>query len=169
MIAEKFNYQIISSDCERNSLREIFKELNINFKTALTNERFQLYLKEIVFQYWRYGRAEIGLILEGTDTSVEDCNKFFNDGNNIIYYLGPINISPIELAKKIKENDTEFDWTKNLPMNELLELCEKYIKRAKEYQKQCKLYVIKFVDTSQDREQVLKQVLDEIEKQISEN
>lgn len=49
MIAKKFGYQIIRSDCERNALKEIFKELNINSKTAITNERFQLYLKELVF------------------------------------------------------------------------------------------------------------------------
>lgn len=167
MIAEKFGYQIIRSDCERNSLKEIFKELNINSKTALTNGRFQLYLKELVFQYWRDGRNEIGIVLEGTDTSVHDCNELFNNGENIIYYLGPINISPLELAKKIKENDTDFDWSQNLSIEELEEKCEKYIERAKVYQKQCKLYGIKFIDTSQNREQVLKEVLDEIEKQIS--
>lgn len=168
MIVEKFGYYIIRSDCERNSLKEIFPNLSINSKTAISNKEFQLYLKQLVFQYQRDGRYKKGIVLEGTDTSVSNCNELFNNENNIIYYLGPIDITPTEFAQTIKENDKDFDWTKNLSMEELVELCEKYIKRAKEYKKQCEIYGINFVDTSKNREQVLQQVLKDIEKQIKE-
>lgn len=168
MIVDKFGYYIIRSDCERNSLKEIFPSLSISSKTAISNKEFQLYLKQLIFQYQRDGRYKKGIVLEGTDTSVSDCNELFNNDDNIIYYLGPIDITPIEFAKKIKDNDTDFDWTKNFSMDELVELCEKYIKRAKEYKKQCEIYGINFVDTSKNRDQVLQQVVQDIEKQISE-
>lgn len=167
MIVDKFGYHIIRSDCERNALKENFPKLNINSKTALSNKDFQLYLKQLVFQYQRDGRNQYGIVLEGTDTSVTDCNELFHDGDNIIYYLGPIAITPEELAKSIKQNDTDLDWTHNCSMEELIERSKGYIERAKRYKKQCELYGINFVDTSKNREQVLQQIIQEIEPQIS--
>lgn len=166
MIALKLGYHIIRSDCERNTLKEIFPDLNINSKTALSSKKFQLYLKQLVLQYQWNGRNKYGIVIEGTDTSVSDCNELFNDGNNIIYYLGPIDTFPEELAHLIKQNDTNLDWTYDCSIEELIEYSKKYIKRAKEYKKQCELYHINFVDTSKNREQVLQQVLKDIEKQL---
>lgn len=167
MIFEKFGYQIIRSDCERDVLKEIFPKLNIDSKTAVYNKSFKLYLKELIFQYWRDGRDKFGIVLEGTDTSVKDCNEIFNDENNIIIYLGPINTTPEELAMKIKENDTEFDWSRNLSLEELIEFSRRYINHAKECQKQCQKYGFRFIDTSNNRQQVLEQVIRYLEQELS--
>lgn len=166
MIFKKFGYQIIRSDCERNALKEIFPDLNISPKTAINSKKFQLYLKQLIFQYWRDGRDKVGIVLEGTDTSVEDCYEIFNDKNNIIIYLGPINTTPEELATKIKENDTEFDWSRNLSIEELIELSKSYIERAKKYNEQCQKYGFLFIDTSQNRNQVFEQLLKDLEKMV---
>lgn len=166
MIFKKFGYQIIRSDCERNTLKEIFPDLNINPKNAISNKSFQVYLKQLIFQYWRDGRDKIGIVLEGCDTRPEDCNELFNDGNNIIIYLGAIDITPEDLAKNIKENDNEFDWSRNIPIEELIELSKNYIDRAKEYKEQCQKYGFLFVDTSKNRKQVLEQILNDLEKII---
>lgn len=169
MITNKFGYHIIRSDCERNTLKKIFPDLNINSKTALSSREFQLYLSHLIFEYQRDGRNKYGIVLEGTDTSVCDCNELFNNGDNIIYYLGPIDITPEELALSIKENDTDLDWTYNKSKEELIEYSKNYIKRAKEYKKQCEIYHINFVDTSKNRDRVLQQILQDIEKQISKD
>lgn len=166
MISDKLGYHIIRSDCERSALKNIFPSLGINSKTAITNKEFQLYLKNLIKQYQRDGRNKYGIILEGTDTSVSDCNELFHNETNIIYYLGPIETSPEELAEAIKLNDTNLDWSRDCSFEELIELSRGYIKRAKAYKKQCELYGIKFVDTAKNREQVLKQVLQEIENEI---
>lgn len=165
-IVNKFGYHLIRSDCERNAFKEIFPELNINSKSARTNKEFQLFLKQLVFQYQRDGRNKVGIVLEGTDTSVSVCNEFYNDGKNIIYFLGPTNITPEELMREIKIHDTNLDWSYKLTEEELLEHTKEYIERAKETKKQCAFYGIKFVDTSRNREQVLQNIVKEIENEI---
>lgn len=166
MIFKKFGYQIIRSDSEREAFKKIFPKLKIDEYTACSNKKFQCFIKELMLSYQEEGRNKIGIVLEGCDTSVEDCNEIFNDGNNIIIYLGPINTTPEDLAKNIKENDSEFDWSRNLSIEELIELSKKYIDRAKKYKEQCQKYGFLFADTSKNRKQVLEQLLKDLEKMI---
>ena len=169
MISEKFGYHIIRSDCERDSFNEIFPELKINPETTVTNQRFQLYLKSLIANYQMEGREKYGIVLEGSNTSVADCHKLFNDGNNIIYYLGPLDITPEEFAETIQQHDTELDWTYNFSRDELITYAKRFIERAQQYKKQCDFYGIKFVDTSKNREQVLSRILSEIEQELLDN
>ncbi len=163
MIFEELGYLIISSDCIRNSFRDIFPELNINPKTAMYNRKFQLYLKEIIHNYEINGKKKYnGIVLEGCDINIEICNELYNDGNNIIIYLGTENITPNEFVKNMRANDTNLDWTKKIDDKQLLEHAKLYIENSKINKKRCKEFGYYFVDTSINREEVLKEILNKI-------
>ena len=169
MIADKFQYQLLHVDCIRGAFKDIFPELNIKSWTAIDNKKFQEFLASLFYRNIEQPRNKYGYVLEGCETYVSDCNELFNDGNTIIYYLGMTNISPEELARNIRKYDSEKDWTYRKTSEEVLEYAKKCIELSKKYQQECEKYSIKFVDTSRDREKVLKKVLEEIENRLKEN
>lgn len=167
MIFEKLKYQIIRSDSERHALKEVFPDLNINAKTASKSKEFQLYLKSLLKQSEYINKDRFGIVLEGANTSVIDCNELFNNGNNLIYYLGTIDSTPEKLALAIKENDTDKDWTYEYSFEKLLEIAKEHIEHSKRNKELCEKYGFRFVDTSKNRNQVLEQIVKEIEQEMN--
>lgn len=90
----------------------------------------------------------------------------YGNDDNLIYVLGQINITPEEMAKNIKNNDTELDWSTIMNDEELLEYCRKSIQKAKIIEKECKEMELTFYDTSINRKMVLENILKDIEKNI---
>ena len=167
MIVDKFQYQVIRVDALRDTFKTIYPELNIAPNTAIENEKFQLFIQEYLRRnIKKEERNKYGYVIEGCETSVYDCNKLFNNSDNIIYYLVPIDITPIEFFNKIRKNDSAKDWTYMLTDKELLECSTRMIEKGKIIKEECKKYNISFVDTSHDREKILKSILDDIEQKI---
>lgn len=166
MIANKFNYQIIRTDAIRNTFKTVFPELNIRSHTAINSKEFQMFCKEFLRINIKLSRNKYGYVLEGCETSVKDCKELYGNDDNIIYVLGQINIIPEEMAKNIKNNDTELDWSTRMNDEELLEYCKNSIQKAKIIEKECKEMGLKFYDTSINRKMVLEKILKDIEKNI---
>ena len=110
-------------------------------------------------------KDNIGIIIDDTRLDVEKCNEIYrNNENNIIYCLGVSKITPKEMEKRIIENDTEDDWSSYIPKTLRSMLCENTISESKENRKKCmRLKNIKYVDTSEDREDVLNQIINDLE------
>lgn len=167
MIADKYDYQILRVDAIRDTFKVIYPELSIAPNIAMKNKKFQLFLKEYLRKYVGSKSSDkYGVVLEGCETSVKDCNELFNDGNNIIYYLGAIDTTSEELAKKIKENDTEKDWTYTYSLEKLVEYSKEIIENSRVMKEECKKYNIKFIDTCNNRKEILEKILNEIENEI---
>lgn len=112
-------------------------------------------------------KAGIGIIIDDTDLSVEECNKIYGDEDNIIYCLGTSKITPQEMLKKIQKYDTEDDWSMYVSSEMRTLLCENIVRESKKNRGECQsLDNIKYVETSQNREEVFDEIIKELEEII---
>lgn len=168
MISDKYHYQIIRTDTIRNTFREIMPELNIRPRTAIESKEFQMFCKEFMEANIRQARNKYGYVMEGCEIFVKDCKELYDNGNNLIYVLAQKNIKPEQMAKNIKKHDMVNDWSYEMSDEERIEYCEKQIEKAKIWEQECKIYGLKFYDTSKDRDKVLNEIMEDIEKNIKE-
>ena len=170
MIIDKFNYQVIHVDAVRDTFKEIYPELNIAPDIAINNKKFQLFIQEYLNRNTKQEeKNKYGYVVEGCETSVDDCNRLFNTDENIIYYLAPDDITPEEFFNNIRANDTEKDWTFKLSDEELMQKVKNMITKGKKIKEECRKYNIKFVDTSHNRKEKLNTILKNIESEIKIN
>lgn len=163
MIAQKFNYQIIHIDNLRDALNSTFPELNINPFNAIESSKFQSFLKSFYDENCNNERNIYNYVLEGCDVSVYDCNRLYNTGENIIYFLAPVNISYEDFFNNIRKYDEKKDWTYSLSDEELLKYVKEIISDGKKIREECQKYKLKFVDTSQNRDEKFNEIIHEIE------
>ena len=112
-------------------------------------------------------KANIGIIIDDTDLDIENCNDVYGEEENIIYCLGTSEITPKEMQRKIMEYDTEDDWSSHVPNMIRTMLCENIVRKSKENKRKCeKFNNIKYIETSQNREKVLNQIVKDLEDKI---
>lgn len=165
-IVDKYHYQMIRTDTIRNTFKDVFPELNIRSHTAIESEKFQMFCKTYLEKNMRHERNKYGYVMEGCEMHVKDCKELYDNGNNLIYCLAQVDISPEEMAKNMKENDTGKDWTYEMSDEERLKYCERSIEKAKAIEEECKLYGLKFYDTAKNREQVLEEIMEDIDRNM---
>lgn len=167
MIVDKFNYQVIRIDALRDTFQTIYPELDIAPNIATKNEKFQLFIKEYLRRNINEEeRNKYGYVIEGCETSVYDCNRLFNTPNNLIYYLVPFDISPLDFFNNIRKYDTTRDWSYKLSDEELLKYTTNMILKAKKIKEECKKYNIPCFDTSHNRNEILQSILDDITEKL---
>lgn len=112
-------------------------------------------------------KDKIGIIVDDTSLDIEKCNKIYGEPDNIIYCLGTNKVKPKELERKIIEHDTEHDWSNYVSRDFLSIFCEDIVNESKENEIKCRKFKnIKYIDTSQDREKVLNQIIKDLENTI---
>ena len=163
MIVDRFNYQVIHVDSIRDTFKKIYPELDIAPDKAIKNKKFQLFLQEYLYRNTiKEERNKYGYVMEGCETSVCDCNRLYNNDNNIIYFLAQVDITPEQLFNNIRNNDSKQDWTFKYTDDELMKIVKKLISNGKKIKKECEKYNITFIDTSRNREEVLNDILNDI-------
>lgn len=110
-------------------------------------------------------KDDIGIIIDDTMLDIERCNEIYgNNKNNIIYCLGVSKITPKEMEKRIIENDTKDDWSSHIPNALRSILCQNIISESKQNRKKCmEIKNIKYIDTSENREDVLNKIVKDLE------
>ena len=88
--------------------------------------------------------------------------KMINTENTKVIFLGYSRISVDEMVKLIRKHDLENYWTNQKSDEELLKETYENIEFSKYVEEECKKYGIKYYDTSIDRENVLKEILNDI-------
>lgn len=112
-------------------------------------------------------KANIGIIIDDTNLDVEKCNEIYGKEGNIIYCLGTSEITPKEMQRKIMEYDTEDDWSSYIPCVMKSMLCDYIVSESKENKRKCEEFNnIKYIETSQNREKVLNQIVKDLENII---
>lgn len=162
MIHKKYNYSIISIDSFVSALKDAFPELGITHSN--TERKFQLlppfifsYMEKIINEY-----PEEKFVLEGWHVYPKEIKKLFSDLNAEIICLGYTKISCMEALEKIRENESENSYTKSMSDDEVKKLISNHIEYSKELEKQCKENNIEFYDTSFDRDNVLKNIIEKL-------
>ena len=174
MILKRFHYALIDGDAIRDVILELEnKGLYDDFedqkkKIEKADKLSQKVVKSLYYNMQKdLRKANIGIIIDDTDLSIEECNKTYGDEDNIIYCLGTSEITPKEMQRKIMKYDTEDDWSSYIPNMMRTMLCENIVRESKENKRKCEDFDnIKYVETSQNREEVLNQIVNELENII---
>lgn len=157
------NISLIKTDLLRLAFREaICKDNTINTNILKQNPDYINY----ILSYYKFANkydTEYIKVIDTVDFGPKD-SKLFE--NSIMICLGYPNITPEEVVSNWRKYDTELDWTFKKTDEELIEIALEEIKNSKQLQEECKNYNVKFIDTSQKRNNVLKELLDDVLKEI---
>lgn len=166
MISKKFpNYHIIIGDDIRGAFKEALPKNNINSKggSGMIDD-FPNFLSTLFYKNIKRNKGEINYILETCDISPQKAKELFDKDNTVVLFLGTPKQTIKEHFEEIRKYETERDWTYGRSDKEILESSNHWISKSQEYEKECKKLNIWYVDTSFNREVILKNTLDRIER-----
>lgn len=171
MIAKKYpNYHIIIGDDIRWAFQQILPANNINSKGGIGMiEDFPNFLACLFYKSIKRNKGEINYIVETCDMTPKKAYELFSNDDTVLLFLGTPCLNVQEHFKEIRKFETEKDWTYDRSDEHMLNHCEYWINKSKEYEKECDKLNIWYVDTSLNRENVLKETLDRIEQIILNN
>lgn len=163
---ELANYDLISCDCIRNMLSNCFPQLGIGpDKSAKKNEEI---LPNCIYKLLKYNKkrtdTEIGFIVEGAQILPDEANRLFKD--SIIIFLGYGQKTPEELLKNIRKYDDEKQYTFKRSDNRILKELKHNVVTDKMIQEKCKIYGYPYIDTTENRENKIDEIMKKILKEI---
>ena len=157
------NLTIIRTDLLRLAFREtIIKDHTTNTNLVKQNPDYINY----ILSYYNYANkydVEYTKVIDTVDFEPKD-SKLFD--NSITICLGYPTITPEEVINNWRKYDTDLDWTKNKSDKELIKIAEAEIENSKRLLQECKKHDVTFIDTSFNREDKLKKLLENIIKII---
>ena len=103
------------------------------------------------------------IIIDTVDLSVEEAIDLFGKSCDI-YCLGMPDEEVRGLEIKIRKTEKQTDWTYRMGHFTLQSMCENIIWNSRQMQADCDKYGIIYFDTSGNREEKIKQIMEEIEK-----
>ena len=157
------NVTIIQTDLLRLAFRDaIYKDSKVSTSIVVKDKDYLNY----ILSYYKYANMydiDNVKVVDTVDFEPKDCSLF---ENSIAICFGYPNITKEEVVSNWRKYDTELDWTKNKSDEKLFTYAESEIKHSKSLMEECKKYNIRFVDTSKNRNEVLKELLGYIIEEI---
>ena len=164
-IASSLKYQHLAMDAIVIALESAFPKINVRhtdrWEFKETSKNWINFIKEIVTNDI-YEKLPYRLVLDIYHITPKEYNESIDRNNCDIYFLGYPNISLEEKFKEIRELETVYDWTSKKSNQILKEHIKDYIEISKWLQSECKKYEISFIDVSNNRDTILKQLSKQI-------
>ncbi len=154
-LAETGHYQHITMDSITQFFEYIFPELEIfdgktwNVEMDKVSEKLIDFLAHLVHT-GKYDDLEYPMLIDIYQLMPKDYVKKINQQCCKAYFVGYPNISIEEKLKEIRENETKWDWTRNVDDDELKERIKVYRQESQLIQSQCEKYKLPFFDFSND-------------------
>ena len=159
------NYHIISLDCIRNALDDIFPQLEINPRDGKNNfTELPKLVSRILYYNKRDLRNKINYIIEGTQILPDTAKELFNDC--IVIFLGHGNMKPEQILDNIRKYDTPEEYSYSRDDETMMKSIIKHIKIDHEIEQKCKLYGFNYIDTSSNRAEKLNKLVEEVKRDI---
>ncbi len=168
MICEKYpNYNVIIGDAVRKAFSEILPQNNINNNNGSGMiEDFPKFLAYMFYRSIKICDRKFNYIIDSCDILPEKAKELFEKEDTIIIFLGFPKLTEEEHFYQIKQYQKNTDWTYNKDDDFMKEHVKRWIAKSKYFEKKCKELDIWFVDTSFDREKVLNDTMQILEKII---
>ena len=171
MIKDKYNsYNLIHSDALKWAMiraenkEEYYRENVDKQKEFEHGEYFQRTLLELYKSLIRKDNKNYGYILESGQLHPRIVREMINFENTNVICLGLGNLSIDDMVNQCITYDTEESWTYGLPKEYIAKHAEDWYNSNEMLKKECPKYGIEYIDTSKNREKVLKQALKYIEE-----
>lgn len=170
MISKKYsNYHIYIGDDIQWAFQEVLPKNNINNQGGIgMEEDFPNFLSCLFYKSIKRNKDEINYIIESCDISPEKASLLFNREDTVLLFLGTANLTAEDQLKEIRQFETEKDWTYKMDDEQILDHSEYWISKCQEYERECKNLNLWYVDTSFNREKILNETLDKIDKMMIE-
>ncbi len=170
MIKDKWNsYNIIRGDSLKWAIirakgEEDYYLKNIDAQKEYEHgELFQKTLLELYKSLVRNDKKGYGYILETGQLHPKILSEMIDFDKTIVICLGLGDLTAEDIVDQCMKYDIEKDWTYGLPKEYLLENAQDWYKCNEMLKQECPKYGIKYIDTSKNRFEVLKDILHEIE------
>ncbi len=169
LIEELRDYHIFSIDAIRNAFGDVFPELEINDRNGKNNETaLPDYVSRLL--YWQHDelKNKQGYIIEGCQVLPDKVSEVFDIKNSIVIYLGHGTLLPEEILENIRKYDTPDEYSYKRDDETMLKQCREYYEIEKMNIAKCKKYGFIYVDTSTNRKEVLRKLVDQIKSIVEE-
>lgn len=169
MIQKEFrNYQIIEVDTIISALQKTIPNIPIGFiHDNLKENKLPEFLNLFIQKNINKNGKKLGFIINGDSILPEDLLKYFDLNNMIIYYFVTEKLSPKQILENCRKFDSKEEWTTRRTDEELLNHFEFYKDVEKKIINDCKKYNIKCIDTSENRQIIFNQLVDEVKNELS--
>ncbi len=173
MLKDKYNsYNLIHSDSLKWAMiraedKEKYYRINVEKQKEFEHSKyFQKTLLEFFNSSISKDKNHYGYILESGQLEPKIVKEMIDFENTIIVCLGLGNLNLDEMVELCIEHDIEKDWTFGLSREYLKKHAIDWYSANEMLKKECPKYGIKYYDTSENREQVLNEIMDEIKKLV---
>lgn len=161
------NYHIISGDVIRDTFAVSLPQNNINANGGIgMKEDFSKFLGTLLNKQYHYNNGIYNYVLETCDVTVENSIKYFQNEDTVIIFLGYSKLNKKQAFENYRKYDKETDWSYKQSDEHMLNHAEEWIQKSKIFKADCEKYNVKYIDTSYNREKVLKNLMDELEEQL---
>lgn len=162
------DYQIIEIDTIISALQKTIPNIPIGFiHDNLEENKLPEFLNLLIQKNINKNRKELGFIVNGDAILPEDLFKYFDLKDMIIYYFVAEKLSPKQILENCRKFDSKEEWTTRRSDEVLLNHFKFYKDIEKKLISDCKKYNIKCIDTSQNREVIFYQLLNEIREKLN--
>ena len=167
MINRRYGYSIISIDDIVTAL-VAFPDLHISWDgdhvriAEQMSDFLAIYLKELAEGNKFYDGCK--MVVEGTDIDFERLLPRIDRKKYLLIGLTYNQVSKEELFDTIRKYDTEDDWTYYLTDEQLADYCAQFVEKNRFFREKFQEYHILSFDTSSNRETVLTQIVDSLER-----
>ncbi len=169
MIKDKYNgYNLIHSDALKWAMiraknEEQYYRENIDKQKEFEHgEYFQRTLLEFYNSSIRKDTNKYGYILESGQLHPKIVKEMIDFNNTTVLCLGLGDFKPEDMVKQCVMYDTKESWTYGLSEEYLLKHAMDWYSSNEMLKVECQKYGIKYIDTSKDRENVLKKILEDL-------
>ena len=162
MVSQKWGYGIISVDALVSALQEVFPQIGITHHSHDAKR-----VAPFVFAYLdalEYNHPEARFVVEGYHIPFDYAAEKINRDLFEVVVLGYPALSTKEAFENVRKYEQKFDYTKAMSDEEVLNMVKRHVEYSKEFALECQKYNFRFVDTSYDRDKVLADLLQELEK-----
>ena len=175
MIKEKYNeYNIIHSDSIKWAMiraagKEGYYRENIKEQKEFEHgEYFQRVLLEFFNSCIRNDINKHGYILESGQLTPKIVKEYIDFKNTKVIALGHGDVKKEDIIKLCRDHDKPEDWSFGLSDDILEAHAEKWAETNEVLREECPKYGIEFIDTSENRKEILNQILLELSKDKGE-
>jgi len=169
MIKDKYNgYNLIHSDSLKWALiraedKESYYRENVDKQKEFEHgEYFQKTLLQLYNSLIKKDEKQYGYILESGQLHPKYVKEMVDFNNTKVICLGLGDLTVDEMVELCVEHDKEKDWTYGLPREYIKKHAQDWYKCNRMLKEECPKYGIEYVDTSKNREEILKEILENI-------
>lgn len=161
-------YQHLCMDAVIRAFERDFPQLNITTYTDNpdtmvqdVSQKIAPFINSIVTAN-NYDKLPYKLVLDLLELTPKDYSMLIDSRLCDVYFFGVSELSPTENFNRIRTYDTKEDYTYYLSDDDLMQRCKRFFKLSKYLKEECKNFNLPFIDTSYNREEKIKSLVNKI-------